>query len=332
MINSENSINSNSNSKSIENEMSSYTMNVSAFERVMEREFASYLKHMNQLGLLSVSLKECRSALATGIPVEKKAKKSGRPKKLVRSVNESDIIADLTAKAEPKRKKLSAEEKAQKKAEAKLAKAKAKEEEKAKKALLKAKLAEEKKEKKRLEKEKKALEKSKAKAEKLALKKAEQAKKKLEREKAKAAKKALKNKKAAEAKAKLAEKKLQAKKAEADLKKANQTELVEESYQSIDIVNTEGEVIGNKVENFVVPPSAEEVAKQKKLAAAGLKPFKHESLPDDELYIDNENCVWRCNSSNNCDHIGNWDQETNTILSVSDSEDESDIDELSDTE
>ena len=155
MINSENSINSNSNSKSIENEMSSYTMNVSAFERVMEREFASYLKHMNQLGLLSVSLKECRSALATGIPVEKKAKKSGRPKKLVRSVNESDIIADLTAKAEPKRKKLSAEEKAQKKAEAKLAKAKAKEEEKAKKALLKAKLAEEKKEKKRLEKEKK---------------------------------------------------------------------------------------------------------------------------------------------------------------------------------
>ena len=205
MINSEYSINSNSNSnsKSIENEMSSYTMNVSAFERVMEREFASYLKHMNQLGLLSVSLKECRSALATGIAVEKKAKKSGRPKKLVRSVNESDIIADLTAKAEPKRKKLSAEEKAEKKlakaqekeaekAKKALLKAKLAQEKKEKKALLKAKIAEEKKEKKRLEKEKKALEKAKAKAKKLAAKKKEAELKKIEREKAKTAKNALK--------------------------------------------------------------------------------------------------------------------------------------------
>jgi hypothetical protein len=322
-------------------------MNVSAFERVMEREFSSYLKHMNELGLLSVSLKEARSAIASGIPVVKAAKKSGRPKKEERVVSDDDIIADLTAKAtsttavpKSKRKKLTAEEKvekkraaAEKKAAAKLEKAKLAEEKKAKKALLKAKLAEEKKEKKRLEKEAKDLAKSQAKAAKLAAKQAEKDAKKLERENAKAAKLALKKKKTAEAKAKLAAKKAEALKQSAQLK--NAPELTEESYQDEDIVNDNGEVIGNKAVDFVVPPTAQELAKQKKLEAAGLKPFSHKSLPEDELYIDSENSVWRMNEANtNVDHIGSYSKEHDAILAVSDSDDDSEMEELdlSDTE
>ena len=102
--------------------MSAYTVNTSAFQAVMEREFNAYLKNMKNLGLLTVSVKACKEAIATGTAVEKTKKASGRPKKApARKVSDGDIIEGMVAKANAKPKKarkpkMSEEEKAAKKA------------------------------------------------------------------------------------------------------------------------------------------------------------------------------------------------------------------------
>ena len=302
--------------------MSCYTVNVSAFEKVMEREFNSYLKNMSRLGLLAVSVKACKSAIASGIAVDCVSKKAaGRPKKVVRDATEDDIIADLTAKAErsPKKKaKLTdeekaaksaakaaakaakAEEKAAKRSKEKAAKAEEKAAAKAAKDLLKKKLAEEKKEKKRLEKEAKA--------------------------KAKAA---LKEKKASKAKAELERKSKEAKALQDQFKLTNKN-LEEESYEDEDIKDETGEIVGNKVSSFEVPPSPNEIKRQK-LIAAGLKPFTHNSKPEDELYIDNENSVW-CFDGHDANHIGEFNPSVGTLTLTEDDDSDSEMEELSDTE
>ena len=335
--------------------MSCYTVNVSAFEKVMEREFNSYLKNMSRLGLLAVSVKACKSAIASGIAVDCVSKKAaGRPKKVVRDATEDDIIADLTAKAErsPKKKaKLTdeekaaksaakaaakaakAEEKAAKRSKEKAAKAEEKAAAKAAKDLLKKKLAEEKKEKKRLEKEAKELAKATAKAAKvLAANKAKEEKKekkRLEKEAKAKAKAALKEKKASKAKAELERKSKEAKALQDQFKLTNKN-LEEESYEDEDIKDETGEIVGNKVSSFEVPPSPNEIKRQK-LIAAGLKPFTHNSKPEDELYIDNENSVW-CFDGHDANHIGEFNPSVGTLTLTEDDDSDSEMEELSDTE
>ena len=179
--------------------MSAYTVNTAAFQAVMEREFTAYLKNMKNLGLLTTSIKACKDAIATGVAVEVKAKKStGRPKKAAaRKVSDGDILDDMIAKADSKPKKvrkpkMTAEEKAakkllkeQEKAAKKEAAAQAKAEAKAAKALAASQAKAEKAEAAKALKEKKALEKEQAKV-------AAKAAKKLAAEQAKAEKAALK--------------------------------------------------------------------------------------------------------------------------------------------
>jgi len=314
--------------------MSAYTVNTSAFEAVMEREFNAYLKNMSKLGLLTTSVKACRDAIASGIAVEVKAKKStGRPKKApARKVSDGDIIGDLVAKADSKPKKarkpkMTAEEKAaakllkeQEKAEKKAAAAKLKEEAKAakklateqakaEKAALKEKLKAEKEETKRLEKEQKALEKAKIKAEKLAEKEAEKEAKKL-------AKAELKAQKKAEKKA--------AKKAEDERKKkealALMTAAIEDTTNDVPITNEDGEVVGSKVEGFNLPQDAELVEEEEVTALT--TPFTHDSYPDDELVIDEKTQnVFKVDEQGELDHIGQLDTD-GTLLECEDSSDE----------
>jgi len=314
--------------------MSAYTVNTSAFEAVMEREFNAYLKNMSKLGLLTTSVKACRDAIASGIAVEVKAKKStGRPKKApARKVSDGDIIGDLVAKADSKPKKarkpkMTAEEKAaakllkeQEKAEKKAAAAKLKEEAKAakklateqakaEKAALKEKLKAEKEETKRLEKEQKALEKAKIKAEKLAEKEAEKEAKKL-------AKAELKAQKKAEKKA--------AKKAEDERKKkealALMTAAIEDTTNDVPITNENGEVVGSKVEGFNLPQDAELVEEEEVTALT--TPFTHDSYPDDELVIDEKTQnVFKVDEQGELDHIGQLDTD-GTLLECEDSSDE----------
>jgi hypothetical protein len=352
-----------SSSISLNSEMSSYTVNVSGFGKLVERELNSYLKTLSRLGLLTCSVGSCKSAVASGIAVEKNVKKSGRPKKVVRKASDDDIIADLTAKANPskakksKNVKMTDEEKSSKaaakqalKEEKAATKAVAKAEEKAKKSLLKAKLAEEKAVCKRLEKEAKGLAKAQAKAEKMAKKVAEKEAKKAakaaEKEAKTAAKNALKEKKVQEAKAKLAQKAKEAKEQEAKIK-AQEKDLVEETYEDSgdDIINPAGEIVGNKTTGFVVPLTPAEIKINQAIKNAGLKAFTHDSLPDDNLYIDDDNSVFKLISAAedgkpSVDHIAEFYPETGILViaseSQSDSDDESDTDAqnlyLSDTE
>lgn len=314
--------------------MSAYTVNTSAFEAVMEREFNAYLKNMSKLGLLTTSVKACKDAIASGIAVEVKAKKStGRPKKApARKVSDGDIIGDLVAKADSKPKKarkpkmtdeekaaaklLKEQEKAEKKAtaaklkeEAKAAKKLAAEQDKAVKAALKEKLKAEKEEKKRLEKEQKALEKAKIKAEKLAAKEAEKAAKK-------AAKAELKAQKKAEKKA--------AKKAEDERKKkealALMTAAIQDTTNDVPITNEDGEVVGSKVEGFNLPQDAELVEEEEVTALT--TSFTHDSYPDDELVIDEKTQnVFKVDEQGELDHIGQLDTD-GTLLECEDSSDE----------
>ena len=314
-------------------EMSSYSVNVCSFEKLVERELSSYLKHLNSLGLLSVSLKDCRNAVSTGIPVVKSSKSCGRPKKEKRVVRDSDIIADLTAKATsavPKKKaSMTAEEKAEKKriaaakksekAEAKkaakLAKLKTKEEEKAKKALLKAKLAEEKKEKKRLEKEQKDLAKAKAKADKLA------------------AKEKLKAEKNTKSKAELERK---SKEAKALKKQFNLKDMpVPEELTEEPILNDEGETIGSKVSSFNLPQektmieeSIKEVPDEE--LPEGLEHFKHKSRPNEILYKDTTNDIFVKNmETSELEHIAHYDKESDSLLPLSEFDSDEELSELS---
>ena len=314
-------------------EMSSYSVNVCSFEKLVERELSSYLKHLNSLGLLSVSLKECRNAVSSGIPVVKSSKSCGRPKKEKRVVRDSDIIADLTAQATsavPKKNaSMTAEEKAEKKriaaakksekAEAKkaakLAKLKTKEEEKAKKALLKAKLAEEKKEKKRLEKEQKDLAKAKAKADKLA------------------AKEKLKAEKNTKSKAELERK---SKEAKALKKQFNLKDMpVPEELTEEPILNDEGETIGSKVSSFNLPQentmieeSIKEVPDEE--LPEGLEHFKHKSRPNEILYKDTTNDIFVKNmETSELEHIAHYDKESDSLLPLSEFDSDEELSELS---
>jgi hypothetical protein len=315
--------------------MSAYTVNTSAFEAVMEREFNAYLKNMSKLGLLTTSIKACKDAIASGIAVEVKAKKStGRPKKApARKVSDGDIIGDLVAKADSKPKKarkpkMTAEEKAaakllkeQEKAEKKAAAAKLKEEvkaakklateqAKAEKAALKEQLKAETEEAKRLEKEQKALEKAKIKAEKLAEKEAEKEAKKL-------AKAELKAQKKAEKKA--------AKKAEDERKKKEALALMtaaieEDTTNDVPITNDDGEVVGSKVEGFNLPEDKE--LEEEDEVTALTTPFTHDSYPDDELVIDEKTKnVFKVDEQGELDHIGQLDTD-GTLLECEDSSDE----------
>ena len=308
---------------------------VMSIESLVSREVklreTTLLKQLKKLNLLSVSIKDAKARLRSGVGVAVMKKSSGRPKKVERVVCDDDIIADLTAKAdvltEPRLldedKKAKALAKAKLKEEKALAKAKAKEEKalakaklKEEKALLKAKLVEEKNQAKALAKAKlkqeKALAKAKLKEEKAL------AKAKAKEEKA-LAKAKLKEEKAAKAAAKLEKKSKAAKAAQDKLKLKNQ--LLEEEPMDVDIKDEAGEVVGNKVESFNVPQDLETIKKMKSLKAAGLTAFTHSSLPNDELYIDNDQCVFKWEKPE-CIHIGNFDSENGVILPISDSEDE----------
>ena len=319
---------------------------VMSIESLVSREVklreTTLLKQLKKLNLLSVSIKDAKARLRSGVGVAVMKKLSGRPKKVERVVCDDDIIADLTAKAdvltEPRLldedKKAKALAKAKLKEEKALAKAKAKEEKalakaklKEEKALLKAKLVEEKNQAKALAKAKlkqeKALAKAKLKEEKALAKAKAKEEKALAKAKAKEekalAKAKLKEEKAAKAAAKLEKKSKAAKAAQDKLKLKNQ--LLEEEPMDVDIKDEAGEVVGNKVESFNVPQDLETIKKMKSLKAAGLTAFTHSSLPNDELYIDNDQCVFKWEKPE-CIHIGNFDSENGVILPISDSEDE----------
>ena len=307
---------------------------------VIDKELLKQLKSCHRLGLLSVSLKVARASLSSGEAVMKKH--SGRPKKVVRVVNEADIIADLTAKAASATTQVIDEEpaplksekaaaKAAAKAASKVAKAALKAKEKAlkaadqkRKATLKVQLAEDKKKARCLEKEVKAAAKAAAKEEKAA------------------AKKVLKAEKAAKAAATLERKTKEAKAIQAQFKMKNAILEEEPIVNDVDIIDTSGEIVGNKVESFTVPPCPEEVKKQQSLKNAGLTAFTHSSMPTDELYMDVENCVFKyslaVDGGSCCDHIGDFNPSSGALIMASgddyesESESESDMDDLSDTE
>ena len=290
-------------------------------EDLTEEELNSYLKHLNKLGCLSVSVREARAAVSSGVAVSVPSKKCGRPRKSIRNVDEVDIIADLTAKAN--------DESCVSKAEAKAAKL-------AKKAQLKAEKAQLKAEKERLKSEKAQL-KAQEKAAKLAAKEKAKADKLAAKEKAKAEKKAakaaLKEKKAAKAKKELARKTKEAKelkkKFNMEEAKAEHTELVEE-----DILNEKGEVVGSKVEGFNVPPQKKiiEVENDEREyeveveTPEGVVLFKHKSRPNETLYKDEQDDIF----SDKGEHIAHYDSVNDILISLSDSDEE--LEELSDTE
>ena len=296
-----------SNSVSIKSENSSkmYSVKLSCFEKLIERELNSYLKHLNSLGCLSVSVREARAAVSSGVAVSVPSKKCGRPRKSIRKVDDKDIIADLTAKANDDscEKPVSHDEKAVAKAAKLAAKEKAKAE--------------------------KLAAKKKAKAEKLAAKEQEKAAKK-------AAKAALKAEKAAKAKKELERKTKEAKelkkKFNMDKAKAEHTELVEE-----EILNEKGEVVGSKVAGFNVPPQKKIIEDEKDQheefeLPEGFEIFQHQSRPNETLYKDDSDDVF-AKSGGELQHIAHYDSASNNLLQLSDSDsDEEELGELSDTE
>jgi hypothetical protein len=312
---------------------SDLTMNTTfmkAMERELKKALLEQLRACSRLGILSVSLKVARDHLSRGEAVVKT--RSGRPKKVVRDVNESDIIADLTAKAasdttqvideEPsalpcEKASVKSSEKAALKAAKAATKAATKAAEKAAKLALKSQLAKAKKETRRLEKEAKAAAKARAKEEKTA------------------AKKALKAEKAAKAAATLERKTKEAKAIQAQFKMKNAILEEDPIVNDVDIIDTSGEIVGNKVESFTVPPCPKEVKKQQSLKNAGLTAFTHSSMPTDELYIDHENCVFKyllAVDGGTCEHIGGFDPSSGALILAIEDDYESDMDDLSDTE
>jgi hypothetical protein len=311
-----------------------YSVNVSSFEKLVERELNSYLKHLNSLGCLSVSIRDVRAAVSSGIAVSVKSKSCGRPRKSLRNVGESDIIADLTAKADSSVSKTEAKsaklaEKAQLKAEKERLKA---EKERLKAEAKAAKLAA-----KEEAKAAKLAAKEEAKAAKLAAKEEAKAAKLAAKEEAKAEKKAakaaLKAEKAAKAKKELARKTKEAK----ELKKkfnmekatANQTELVEE-----EILNDNEVVVGSKVSGFNVPPQKNIIEDEQEEFELpdGFEIFQHNSRPNETLYKDDSDDVFAM-SSGVLQHIAHYDSASNNLLPLSDSDsDEEELGDLSDTE
>ena len=285
-------------------------MNTTNFEKFMERELNAFLKELNRLNLLSTSLKETKSHLLSGDAYESKVKstKVGRPKKSkLREPTESDVISDLTAKAEskpkPKRAKMSKEEKAAAK-EAKLKeKAAAKEAKLKEKAAAKAAKLKEKQEKKAL-------------AAKLREEKKQQ--KLLLKEQKKAAKLAAK-KEAAEAKKA---------KAKAELERKQKEAQALMNKPDVPITNSEGEVIGSKVESFNLPEDQAELKHDDSVIPDGFQSFQHKSRPNESLYLENSDQSVYTRKGDDLEHIGYFDEASNTIIPPSDDE----LDELSDTE
>lgn len=282
----------------------SYPMNTTNFEKFMERELNSFLKELNRLNLLSTSIKDTKSCLLSGDAYECKVKstKVGRPKKSkLREPTESDVISDLTAKAEskpkasskPKKAKMSKEDKAaakeaklQAKADAKAAKLKEKEEKKA----LAAKLREEKKQQKLLLKEQK-------KAAKLAAKKEAAQAKRL--------------------------------KAKAELEKKQKEAKALMNKPDVPITNSEGEVVGSKVESFNLPEDQAELKQDDSVLPEGFKQFQHKSRPNESLYLESNDQSVYTRKGDDLEHIGYFDEASDTIIPPSDDELE---EELSDTE
>ena len=342
-----------SNSVSIKSEISMksemspkmYSVKVSSFEKLVERELNSYLKHLNSLGCLSVSVRDVRAAVSSGVAISVKSKSCGRPRKSLRKVGDVDIIADLTAKADRSVSKTEAKsaklaEKAELKAEKerlKAEKAELKAQEKAAKLAAKEKAKAAKLAAKEQAKAAKLAAKEEAKAAKLAAKEEAKAEKKaakaaLKAEK-KAAKAALKAEKAAKAKKELARKTKEAK----ELKKkfnmekatANQTELVEE-----EILNDNEVVVGSKVSGFNVPPQKNIIEDEQEEfeLPEGFEIFKHESRPNETLFKDDSDDVFAMSASE-LQHIAHYDSASNNLLPLSDSDsDEEELGDLSDTE
>ena len=293
----------------------SYTMNLLGFESFMKKELNAYLKLLNSLGLLSVSLKECRSVIGSGIAVERSNGRLGRPKKCERPVSDDDILSDLTSKASlSKCSKLSSSNgKAETKRLEKEAKSLARSESKLLKLAAKA-----------AAKDAKAAVKAAAKAEKAAVKAAAKDAKV-------AAKKLLKEEKAAKSKAALARK---SKEAKALKKQFNITSIdcVEELTEET-IFNENGSVVGSKVSSFTLAECPAVVKETEDVELPdGLELFKHASRPNETLYKDEQDDVFVKISKDEFEHVAAYDSANGTLIVPSDSGSDSDLDELSDTE
>ncbi len=325
-----------------------YSVNVSSFEELIEKELVRALKLLSRSGALNVSVKLARETLRSGVAVAKKLgkKKSGRPKKSVRDVSDDDLLSDLTAKAdcEPKKLKSTSAEKAAAKClklaaneEAKQAKVAAKELLKEQKAA-KSKLANEKKESKRLEKEAKSLAKAQEKSAKIAEKAAAKCLKLAANEEAKqakvAAKQLLKEQKATKSKSELARKSKEAK----ALKKQFNIKSIEplEELTEEPILNEAGEVIGSKVSSFTLAEFPAVVKETEEIELPdGLELFKHDSRPNEKLYKDAQEDVFAINEETcELEHIATYDSASGTLIGLSDndSDSESELEDLSDTE
>jgi len=293
-------------------------MNLLGLESFMKKELNTYLKMLNSLGLLSVSLKECRSVIGSGIAVERSNCRLGRPKKCERPVSDDDILSDLTSKASLSKcsKVSSSNGKAETKRLEKEAKSLARSESKLLKLAAKAAA----KDAKAAAKDAKAA----AKAEKAAVKAAAKDAKV-------AAKKLLKEEKAAKSKAALARK---SKEAKALKKQFNITSIdcVEELTEET-IFNEDGSVVGSKVSSFTLAECPAVVKETEDVELPdGLELFKHASRPNETLYKDEQDDVFVKISKDEFEHVAAYDSANGTLIVPSDSDSDSDLDELSDTE
>ena len=137
---------------------------------------------------------------------------------------------------------------------------------------------------------------------------------------------------------KFGKKSKKAKEQEAKIK-AQEKDLVEETYEDSgdDIINPAGEIVGNKTTGFVVPLTPADVKMNQAIKNAGLKAFTHDSLPDENLYIDDDNSVFKLISTGedgkpSVDHIAEFYPETGVLVIASESQSESDDDSDTDSQ
>ena len=97
----------------------------------------------------------------------------------------------------------------------------------------------------------------------------------------------------------------------------------------VTITNSEGEVIGSKVESFNLPEEQAELKQDASVLPEDIKPFQHKSRPNDSLYIENSDQSVYIRKGDDLEHIGYFDKASDTIIPPSDDELEED---LSDTE
>ena len=294
-------------------------MNTTNFEKFMQREMNGFLKELNRLNLLSTTLKVAKSHLSSGEAYECKVKstKVGRPKKAkLREVSELDVIADLTARASPKKsskpKMSEAEKAALKEQKAALKKQKADE-----KAALKKQKADEKAEKAALKEKEKVAKKALA----TQLREEKKKQKALLKEQKKAAKLTAKKERELLKKQKTKE--------ELERKSKEAQALMKNMPKDVPIKDADGKVIGSAVEGFNVPveknQSDQELKSEEQLD--GFTPLTHNSRPNDKLYIDGDDDVF-LRKGNDLEHIGYIDKSTGMLIEQLSDNDE----ELSDTE